>query len=109
MNNHELHPLVPETASSPAVPATELTAEQLRFRVAATVDFRTTEKLSTSHEFVGQKRARPALDLGAGIPNSGYNIFVSGLTGAEHLTALRNWVVQRATQLPTPGDWGVRA
>ncbi len=105
MNNNESHALMPKTAVAPAAPAMELTAEQLRFRVVATVDFRTTEELSTSHEFVGQKRARAALDLGLGIPNSGYNIFVSGLTGAERLTALRNWVVQRATQLPTPGDW----
>ncbi len=85
MNNDQSQTRVPKTVVTSAVPATELTAAQLRFRVAATVDFRTTEELATSHEFVGQKRARAALNLGVGIANSGYNIFVSGLTGALSL------------------------
>ena len=109
MNNDESHTLVPKTAVAPAVPATELTAEQLRFRVAATVDFRTTAELPTSHEFVGQKRARAALDLGVGIANSGYNIFVSGLTGAERLDSPAQ--LGGAARHPTTntGRLGVRA
>jgi ATP-dependent Lon protease len=40
-----------------------------------------------------------------GVLGSGYNIFVSGLTGAEKLETLRHWVTERATASATPGDW----
>jgi len=88
-----------------APPAIELTAEQLRFHVNLPSTFRTTEELTPGHDFVGQERARAALELGLGITSSGFNIFVSGLTGAEKLEALRGWIEQQAAQAPTPGDW----
>jgi len=90
----------------PAGPPVELSAEQLRFRASFTADFRTTEELGPpGHDFVGQERARAALELGIGITGSGFNILVSGLTGTDKLEALRGWVAQRAAQAPTPGDW----
>jgi ATP-dependent Lon protease len=93
-------------ALQPAPPPTELNAQELRFRVHLTTDFRTTEELSSpGHDFVGQERARAALELGLGIPSNGFNIFVSGLTGTEKLETLRVWVAQQAAQAPTPGDW----
>jgi predicted ATP-dependent protease len=95
----------PHVGFLPAVPPVELNAEHLRFRVHFSTDFHTTEELAPGHDFIGQERARAALDLGLGIPSSGFNIFVSGLTGAEKLEALRGWVAQQAAQAPTPGDW----
>src|SRR5262245_35083598 len=88
----------------PAPPATELTAAQLRFQVTLPDDFRTTAMLAPGNDFIGQERAQAALELGLGITSSGFNIFVSGLTGAEKLEALRGWVAQPAAQAPTPGD-----
>jgi ATP-dependent Lon protease len=67
--------------------------------------FRSTAELEPGQDFVGQERARAALELGLGIQSSGFNIFVSGLTGAEKLTVLRGWITQKAAQAPTPGDW----
>jgi ATP-dependent Lon protease len=96
---------LPGTGVQPAAPPVELRAEQLRFRVHFSPAFRTTEELTPVHDFTGQERARAALDLGLGITSSGFNIFVSGLTGAEKLEALRGWVAQQAAQAPTPGDW----
>ena len=90
----------------PAAPSVELSAEQLRFRATLSTDFRSTAELDLpGHDFVGQERARAALDLGLGIPGSGFNIFVSGLTGIEKLEALRGWVGARTAQATTPGDW----
>jgi ATP-dependent Lon protease len=43
--------------------------------------------------------------LGLGISSAGFNILVSGLTGADKLEALHRWVAQQAVQAPTPGDW----
>jgi ATP-dependent Lon protease len=92
-------------APQPAPPPVELTAEALRFQITLGVDFHTTAELTPGHDFIGQERARAALDVGLGIASSGFNIFVSGLTGADKLEALRSWIAQQAAQAPTPGDW----
>ncbi len=89
----------------PAPPPTALTAESLRFRVSLGIDFQTTEELTPGADFIGQERARAALEVGLGIPSSGFNLFVSGLTGGDKLETLRNWIAQHAAQVPTPGDW----
>ncbi len=89
----------------PAPPATELTSDQLRFRVSLPPDFRTTADSTLGTDLIGQERARAALELGLGITSSGFNIFVSGLTGSEKLEALRNWVTRHAQEGQTPGDW----
>ena len=83
----------------------ELSAEELRFSVKIDCPFASTQELSGAKEFVGQERALAALDLGLGVFAGGYNIFVSGLTGAEKLETLRSWVAHRAAKAPTPGDW----
>lgn len=93
------------TPLQPATPPVGLTSEELRFRVSLGVDFQTTAELAPGHDFIGQERARAALELGLGISSSGFNIFVSGLTGSDKLEALHHWVAQQATQAPTPGDW----
>lgn len=92
-------------ALQPAPPAVELTAEEVRFRATLDSDFQTTESFSPGHDFIGQERARAALELGLGIGSSRFNIFVSGLTGADKLDALRHWIARQAAHLATPGDW----
>lgn len=96
---------VPRKQLQAAKHPTELTGEHLRFRVVFPETFRTTAELTAANTFVGQERARAALDLGVGIPSRGFNIFVSGLTGAEKLEAVRGWIIQHATQMSTPYDW----
>jgi len=74
----------------------ELSTEDLRFSAKFNATFASTQELSGSKEFIGQERALAALELGLGVLGSGYNIFVSGLTGAEKLQSLRDWIVQPA-------------
>ena len=64
MNSHDSQssPHAPNVLVAPSV--TELTAEQLQFQIAATVDFRTTEELSAGQEFVGQVNGLSVLQLG---------------------------------------------
>ena len=85
-------------------PPRELTADELRFSIKIE-EFASTRQVVASKEFVGQERALASLELGLGVLGSGYNIFVSGLTGAEKLETLRSWVAQRAAKTSTPGDW----
>ena len=89
----------------PPVRPRELSANDLRFAAKLTVKFDSTRELSGATEFVGQERALAALELGLGVGSSGYNIFVSGLTGADKLETLRRWIVARASSSATPGDW----
>jgi ATP-dependent Lon protease len=83
----------------------ELSAEELRFSTKIAREFSSTRELTGAKEFFGQERALAALELGLGVSGSGYNIFVSGLAGAEKLETLRDWLAQHAAQAPTPGDW----
>jgi hypothetical protein len=102
LSSDSQHPTAP---LQPAPSPTELQAEDLRFHVSLASDFHTTAELEPGHDFIGQERARAALELGLGIPSGGFNIFVSGLTGADKLEALRGWVAHHAAQAATPGDW----
>src|SRR5258708_37563094 len=98
----------PEATAPSLQPATapvELTAEELQFRVSLGVDFQTTAELAPGRDFIGQERARAALELGLGVASSGFNIFVSGLTGAHKLESLRDWLALQAAQASTPEDW----
>lgn len=83
----------------------ELSADEIRFTIRIDGEFASTRDVIGAKEFVGQERALAGLELGLGVSGSGYNIFVSGLTGAEKLETLRSWVAQRAAKAPTPGDW----
>lgn len=70
------------------------------------------ELLRLSHDgdgegdyLLGQNRALDAIRLGIGIDAPGYNVFVSGLrTRAERDSILR-LLQERASKMPTPGDW----
>ncbi|MSQ47612.1 MAG: hypothetical protein EXR78_04355 [Deltaproteobacteria bacterium] len=93
------------TTLFPAPPASELISAHLRFHVTLPSDFHTTAEIVAGTDFIGQDRARAALELGLGITSSGFNIFASGLTGSEKLTALRDWVAQHAQDVQTPEDW----
>ncbi len=85
---------------------TELSAEELRFRVSFPDTFQTTADLAPpAHDLVGQERAQAALELGLGISAGGFHMFVSGMAGAHKLIVLHNWIAQQARHAPTPGDW----
>jgi predicted ATP-dependent protease len=94
-----------ETADQAQAAPRELTAEELRFAPKIEQHFASTRELAGAKDFVGQERALASLELGLGVAGSGYNIFVSGLTGADKLETLRRWVAERASATATPGDW----
>jgi len=94
-----------ETGNEAAGAPRELSAEELRFTPKIEQHFASTRELAGVKDFVGQERALASLELGLGVAGSGYNIFVSGLTGADKLETLRRWVGERASTTETPGDW----
>src|SRR5512142_174105 len=94
-----------ETRPAPCPDQRELSAADLRFSVELESGFTSTRELAGAKEFAGQERALAALELGLGVTAGGYNIFVSGLAGAEKLEKLGRWVAERAKASATPGDW----
>ena len=92
-------------SQSIAIPQ-ELTAEQARRRAdLSAVAFRTTADLEPLITMVGQERAVQALHLGLGVPQQGYNIFVSVLAGSGARAQVEGLLHEKAATLPTPGDW----
>ena len=56
--------------------------EKLRWRCnPASYNFECADELVPLEEFIGQDRATRSINFGLGMEKSGYNIFVTGLTG----------------------------
>jgi len=54
---------------------------------------------------IGQERAVESLRFGISIQDSGFNIFVSGISGTGKMTAVKSYVEARAKEEKTPPDW----
>lgn len=73
--------------------------------------FECTEDLAPLTAFVGQDRALRALQFGLNVDKTGYNIFVTGLTGTGKATAIQDYIqreleVRRQSgELRRPEDW----
>jgi predicted ATP-dependent protease len=67
--------------------------------------FETTAEVEPLDVIVGQERAMEALDIGLGIEQEGYNIFVAGLTGTGKMGTIRRSLQQRTAGSRVPPDW----
>jgi predicted ATP-dependent protease len=84
----------------------ELSAADARQTVdLSALAFTTTADLEPLTTLVGQERAAQALQMGLGIPQVGYNIFVCGLEGSGAQAQIAAMLRERAAAMPTPGDW----
>ena len=54
---------------------------------------------------LGQQRALRALDVGLGIAERGFNLFVVGLPGTGRTSTVRTELGKRAASEPVPDDW----
>lgn len=84
----------------------ELTAERTDVPFdSEMLDFDTTADLKPLDEIVGQDRAMSALEMGLGIRQGGYNIFVAGLTGSGKKETIRRSLIRRLDGSKIPKDW----
>jgi predicted ATP-dependent protease len=73
--------------------------------------FDCTEDLTPLTELIGQDRALRSLQFGLGIDKSGYNVFVTGLTGTGKTTAILEYLKRAVTErqggddVQRPDDW----
>jgi predicted ATP-dependent protease len=71
----------------------------------AELGFRTTDELEPLDQVVGQDRALRALDFGLAVRHRGYNVYVSGMTGAGKKQLIQRLLQTRAHREATPDDW----
>jgi hypothetical protein len=91
------------TTCTPAPTATELSADQLRFRCDP--DALTLELPPSSNHLVGQQRAQDALAFGLAMLAAGFNVYAAGLPGTGKTTAVRSFLEAAARERPAPSDW----
>ena len=95
-----------EATRSERAPAQPLPAESL-YRPADLegLQFATTTELEPLSGLLVQPRASDAIAFGTGIPNTGFNIFVTGASGARLQETLRASLAEAARSRPPPRDW----
>lgn len=64
-----------------------------------------TRRVKPLNDFLGQHRARAAVDTALSLPFDGYNIFAVGTSGLGKRTMLKRMLAGQATDMPTPSDW----
>ncbi len=64
-----------------------------------------TRRIKPLNDFLGQHRARAAVETALSLPFDGYNIFAVGTNGLGKRTMLKRMLAAQAAQMPTPSDW----
>ncbi len=67
--------------------------------------FKTTDEVTPLDGIVGQPRARRAVDVGLGLRQPGYHIYMSGISGTGRMELVRRTLTDRAQQEQVPCDW----
>ncbi len=92
-------------ADSGIKPATSLQAFQLTRLPSLNTIPASTRRIKPLNDFLGQQRARAAVEAALALPYNGYNIFAVGPSGLGKRTMLKRLLDKQAEQMPTPSDW----
>ncbi|MFZ3192061.1 MAG: Lon-like protease helical domain-containing protein, partial [Moraxellaceae bacterium] len=102
--------LVAPLTTTPTTAATayqhgRLNAEQLTRQPELDQLPASTRRVQPLNDFLGQTRARAAVETALSLPFDGYNIFAVGTGGLGKRTMLKRLLNQHAAEMPTPNDW----
>ncbi len=79
--------------------------EKLRWRLdPATLPFETTRDLEPLKEIVGQERGVEAFRFGMGMNKSGYNVFVTGMSGTGRMSTVKKLLEEMTKESKVPED-----
>ncbi|MBN2240754.1 MAG: AAA family ATPase [Dehalococcoidales bacterium] len=67
-------------------------------------DFECTQNLAPLKEFVGQERATRAIEFGLNMKNSGYNIYVAGITGTGKTSMVQSYIERVIAEKTEQGE-----
>ncbi len=71
----------------------------------ATLDFKTTRKITPISGFIGQERALDALTFGINIYKKGYNLYAMGPPGIGKHSLIMLILQDHVAKMPVPSDW----
>ena len=80
----------------------EDTLPQIQFSL---LNFSSTDELTPLDEIIGQPRAIKALEVGLGIRDFGYNIYMSGMSGMGRTALVKQILGKKALEDAVPPDW----
>jgi lon-related putative ATP-dependent protease len=85
---------------------TELQPQQLRKIIDLKLfPFETTDSIDPLEAVIGQERAIRAIQLALEMEHSGYNVFVTGMSGTGRTTIVGDILHKIAKTRPVPDDW----
>lgn len=85
---------------------TELQPQQLRKVInLKSFPFETTDSINPLDSVIGQERAIRAIKLALEMEHSGYNVFVTGMSGTGRTTIVRDILKNLAKKKSVPDDW----
>ncbi len=85
---------------------TELQPQQLRKVInLKSFPFETTDSINPLDSVIGQERAIRAIKLALEMEHSGYNVFVTGMSGTGRTTIVGDILKNLAKKKPVPDDW----
>ena len=67
-------------------------------------EFKCTKDLAPLREFIGQERAMKAVEFGLNMRNTGYNIYVAGLTGTGKTSIVKSYIERVIADKKTRGE-----
>ncbi|HEY6871169.1 MAG TPA: ATP-binding protein [Geobacteraceae bacterium] len=89
-----------------AIDDLKVPVEKLRWECdPAQFDFATTEELPQLDGAIGQERALRSIEFGLGIPENGFNLYLSGEIGTGRASTIRKLLEKRVKGEPPPLDW----
>jgi ATP-dependent Lon protease len=84
----------------------ELSSNDLKLKCeSGSFSFDSTRNVSPIHEIIGQERALKALKVGVELWSSGYNIFITGLSGTGKATTVKNMLEAIRPKAPKLYDY----
>ncbi|MDF2179344.1 ATP-binding protein [Aliiglaciecola sp. CAU 1673] len=86
--------------------ATELHVQQLSAKPSRRlINQAMRDDTALNATFIGQNRARDALNFGLGIDAKGYNLYVMGEAATGRYTLVHEHIAKHVTKVPTPDEW----
>jgi predicted ATP-dependent protease len=83
----------------------EVPVEKLRWECDPKLfDFECTKDLAPLREFIGQERATRAVEFGLNMANTGYNIYVAGLTGTGKTSMVKAYIERVIKEREAQGE-----
>lgn len=79
--------------------------DDLVYRCPYLPDFSTSAEIEPAQGFIGQERAKKAVETALKINEKGFNVFVVGLPGTGRRSFVTSFLQKYSLKMPAPKDW----